>query len=126
MRSLFDGSSWTFVLTLSLLTPLAGSVISHMGVAETQWFQSGAKGSAELTNAVKALDEKNEIAIDTDRNILLLNKALDATRRQLAEDAAKDDPKALFSNDRWAEDLVREAIDGVDISEYFGTLGTIG
>ena len=126
MRSLFDGSSWTFVLTLSLLTPVASVVVTHSGVAQSQWFQNAARGTQELTNAVKALDEKNEIASDTDRQIRLLNKALDASRKQLSEENAPNLPKALYSNDRWAEDLVREAIDGMDLKEAYGSLGKVG
>lgn len=126
MRSLFDGGSWTFVLMISVLTPVATTIVSHAGVTDTQWFQNTARGTAELTNAVKALDEKDEVAYDTDRQIRLLNKALDASRHQLSEDTQKDVPKALIPSDRWAEDLVREAIDGVDLIEVYGNLGKIG
>lgn len=127
MKAIFDGGMG-FALTLALGAVTAASMDIVKDIRDGSiWTQRVSEDNERLNIAAQKVQVDNvEVENESDRSIRLLTKAIDESQRQLQRSAEKTDPQTRLPNGGWSQDLVRDAIEGVDMIELYGATIKVG
>jgi hypothetical protein len=127
MKAIFDGGMG-FALALAVATVMTASMDIVKDIRDGSIWTKRISEDNELLNiaAQKVQVDNVEVENESDRSIRLLTKAIDESQRQLQRSAEKADPQTRLPNGGWSQDLVRDAIEGVDMIELYGATIKVG
>jgi len=127
MKAIFDGGMG-FALTLAVGAITAASMDIVQDIRDGSiWTQRVSEDNERLNVAAQKVQVDNvEVENESDRSIRLLTKAIDESQRQLQRSAEKADPQTRLPSGGWSQDLVRDAIEGVDMIELYGATIKVG